>query len=622
MVGPDLLRARLSLLMSAATFGLSRLIPHSAFRTPHSRKPLPTGQPAGEVRPVKRYDLSPTTLGFLAVLLAFFGLFLFYPVGLLLRGAFLAGDHVTFQFFRLLFSSPYQREALANSFAIALLTTLLVTGLVMPLAWVLTRFEFRGKSWLGGLLLVPMIMPPFVGAIGLRQLLSRYGSLNLLLMDGGLVPRDRPIDWLGAGGFWGIVALQVLNLYPILFLNVSAAMANIDPAMREAAQNLGGGNWRVFRTVTLPLLLPGYFAGAIIVFIWAFTDLGTPLIFGYSKVVPVQIFDAVNEVHTNPMGYALVLVVLVLTVVFFVLSKWALAGRRYEMIGRGHVPGAETQASARQTFAIWLGAGTLIVVALLPHAMVILQSFAGRWFFRVLPDEWTAGTYGEIFRDPQTFLSVRRSLMFSSCSALVDLGLGVMIAWLLTRRRIPLAWLLDALAMLPLALPGLVLAFGYVAAFDNFGNAWLNANLNPRNNPTLLLIISYSVRRLPYLVRSAYAGFQQTSVTLEEASANLGGSPWRTLRRITLPLVLANLIAGTVLTFSFAMLEVSDGLILAMKERYYPITKMIYQLMGRLDPGAPAIACALGVVGMVLLVASLLVAGRLLGKRMGTLFRA
>jgi len=195
--------------------------------------------------------------------------------------------------------------------------------------------------------------------------------------------------------------------------------------------------------------------------------------------------------------------------------------------------------------------------------------------------------------------------------------LGVVIAWLLTRRRIPFATLLDALAMLPLALPGIVLAFGYVAGFD-FKISWLN----PRDNPTLLLIVSYSVRRLPYIVRSAYAGFQQTSTTLEEASANLGASPFRTLRKITLPLVMANLIAGTILTFSFAMLEVSDGLILAMKEHYFPITKMIYQLMGRIDPNAPSLACALGVVGMIILTASLLIAGRILGKKMGQLFRA
>lgn len=571
---------------------------------------------------MKRHDLNATTCAFLGFLLVFFGLFLFYPVGLLLKGAFVSEGKFTLKFFDLLLSSPLQRESLRNSFAIAFLTTGLTTLVTLPLAQVMTRLSFRGKAIAASLLLVPMIMPPFVGAIGLRQLLSRFGSLNLFLQKIGLLGPGETIDWLGGGGFWGIVALQTLNLYPIMFLNVSAAMANIDPALREAAQNLGANGWRLFRSVTLPLILPGYFAGAIIVFIWAFTDLGTPLIFGFSRVVPVQIFDAVNEVNTNPMGYTLVVFVLLLTVALFVTSKRLLASKRYEMIARGHTTGAEHQATPRQTALIWLGLAALIMVALLPHFMVVAQSFSGRWFFSVLPDDWTGAAYGEIFRDKLTFSSIRNSLLFSSLSALLDLVLGVIIAWLLTRRKIPFAGLLDALAMLPLALPGIVLAFGYVAAFDKFETKWLNDFFNPRNNPTLLLIISYSVRRLPYIVRSAYAGFQQTSVTLEEASANLGASPFRTLRKITLPLVMANLIAGTILTFSFAMLEVSDGLILAMKEQYFPITKMIYQLMGRIDPNAPAVACALGVIGMVILTASLFIAGKILGKKMGQLFRA
>ncbi len=571
---------------------------------------------------MKKYDLNATTLAFLGLLLLFFGLFLFYPVGLLLKGAFVANGQFSLEFFQLLLRSPLQRESLWNSLLIALLTTVATSLLALPLAWVMTRFSFRGKALLGSLLLVPMIMPPFVGAIGLRQLLARFGSLNLFLSQLGLVPPATPIDWLGGGGFWGIVLLQVFNLYPILFLNVSAAMANIDPALREAAQNLGAGGWRLFRTVTLPLILPGYFAGAIIVFIWAFTDLGTPLIFGFSRVVPVQIFDAVNEVNTNPMGYTLVVFVLVLTLVLFVISKQLLARKRYEMIARGHTVESEAPATLGQTILIWTALGGMICLAMLPHLMVIGQSFSQRWFFTVLPEQWSSASYGELFRDKLTGTSIRNSLVFSGFSALLDLFLGVIIAWLLTRRRIPLAGLLDGLAMLPLALPGIVLAFGYVAGFDNFKSHWLTEYFNPRNNPTLLLIISYSVRRLPYIVRSAYAGFQQTSVTLEEASANLGATPFRTLRKITLPLVLANLIAGTILTFSFAMLEVSDGLILAMKEQYFPITKMIYQLMGRIDPNAPSVACALGVVGMVILSVSLLIAGRLLGKKMGQLFRA
>ena len=247
-----------------------------------------------------------------------------------------------------------------------------------------------------------------------------------------------------------------------------------------------------------------------------------------------------------------------------------------------------------------------------------------RWLYAVLPFAgWSQSRGGSGHRWPSRLaLGKNARGLFpglgahSSLSALLDLLLGVVIAWLLTRKRIPFAGLLDALAMLPLALPGLVLAFGYVAGFD-FKIRWLN----PRDNPTLLLVISYSVRRLPYIVRSAYAGLQQTSVTLEEASANLGAPPFRTLRKITLPLVMANLIAGTILTFSFAMLEVSDGLILAMREQFFPITKMIWQLMGRIDPGAPGVACALGVVGMLILSASLLAAGKILGQKMGQMFR-
>jgi len=566
---------------------------------------------------MKRYDLNFSTLFFLGLLMAFFAAFLFYPVGFMLKGGFFSEGRFTLEFFRQLFSSPLQREALLNSFLIGLLTTILTTLIAMPLAHLMTRYEFGGKTLLGGLLLVPMILPPFVGAIGLRQLLAQYGSLNMFLIKLGLANPANPPDWLGGGGFWGIVILQTLNLYPIMFLNVSAAMANVDPALREAAQNLGAGGWRLFRTITLPLILPGYFAGAIIVFIWAFTDLGTPLIFGFSRVAPVQIFDAVTSIHTNPMGYSLVVVVLLMTLALFFISKKVLAGRRYEMMGRGHAGEGMARATSPQTFVIWAVAGGLALVALLPHFMVVVQSLAGRWFMSELPSEWTLANYSELTRTGATLGSIRNSLFYSSLSAGLDVVLGVGIAWLLTRRRIPLAGLLDGLAMLPLALPGLVLAFGYVAGFD-FKISWLN----PRENPTLLLIISYSVRRLPYMVRSAYAGFQQTSVTLEEASANLGASPFRTLRKITLPLVAANLIAGWVLTFAFAMLEVSDSLILAQVEKFYPITKMIYQHMQRIEPSAPSVACALGVLGMILLTASLFIAGKLLGRKMGQLFRA
>lgn len=554
------------------------------------------------------------TAAVLVALALFFGVFLVLPLLYVFRSAFWIGGRFTVEYFRIMFSDAAIRSSVTNSFAIAFVTTALTTAVAIPLGQTMVRWRFRGKGVLQALLLVPLIMPPFVGAIGLRQILSLHGAVNTLLVD-VLGVMAEPIDWFGSR-FWGVVFLETLHLYPIMYLNVTAALANIDPAMEEAALNLGARRGRLFRTITFPLMLPGYFAGAILVFVWAFTDLGTPLMFQYRSVIPVQIFDRVKDINENPMGYALVVLTVVLTAACFLGSRAFAGSRRYEMIGRGHTAGREEAAGGPRTLAIWAWAGAIVVLALLPHLGVILTSFAreGSWFMSVLPEAWTTTHYGAVFGRSETVTSIRNSLFFSTASTLLDVVLGVTIAYLVTRRRVRGSALIDAVAMMPLALPGVVLAFGYVGFFSG-------TPLDPRESPVLLLIVSYAVRRLPYMVRSAVAGFQQTSVTLEEASLNLGSSPMGTMRRITFPLIAANLVAGAVLAFAFAMLEVSDSLILAMKARYYPITKAIFILYQRLGDGE-YVASALGVLGMILLTTSLFLASRILGRRMGQLFRA
>ena len=213
--------------------------------------------------------------------------------------------------------------------------------------------------------------------------------------------------------------------------------------------------------------------------------------------------------------------------------------------------------------------------------------------------------------------SIGNSLEYAAISTVGDALLGIAIAYVVVRTTLPGRHLLDAVAMLPLAVPGIVLAFGYLAMTQE-GRPL--AFLNPIKNPVPLLVIAYAVRRLPYMVRSAAAGYQQTSVTLEEAAQNLGSSPWRALRRVTLPLIAANLLAGGLLTFSFAMLEVSDSLLLAQKQENYPITKAIYELYNLLGTGR-GVASALGVWAMAFLAVTILGASALLGKKMGALFR-
>jgi iron(III) transport system permease protein len=560
---------------------------------------------------LRRYDLNAANTAVLVFLWLFFIAFMLYPLGYVFSNAFFTDEGFSLTFFKLMLSSPNYVAILANSINLGLIVTLLTTLLSLPLAFLLVRYDFPGKGLLNGLILIPMVLPPFVGAIGMRQLLARFGSINLLLLQMGVV--DQPIDWLGSG-FWGVVILEVLHLYPIMYLNLAAALANVDPSLEEAARNMGASGFKLFRTVTFPLMLPGYFAGAIIVFIWAFTDLGTPLVFEYRELIAVQIFNMVTDLHQNPMGYAFVVAVMILTLFFFYLSKRLIGGRRYEMLARGHVTSGVQTASPALTVMIYGVVLGISAVALIPHLGVFLTSITGRWFLTVLPSEFTLRFYREIFSHDLTLLSIRNSLLLSSLSTIIDIILGVTIAYLLARKRVPGRDVLDALAMLPLALPGLVIAFGYVAAFSA-------TPLDARINPVPLLVIAYSVRRLPYMVRAAYAGFQQSSVALEEAAMNLGASPIKTLYQITFPLVFANLVAGAVLSFSFAMLEVSDSLILALKEENYPITKAIYALLSRIADG-PYIASAMGMLGLLLLAASLFIAGRFFGRRIGELFRA
>jgi len=226
-----------------------------------------------------------------------------------------------------------------------------------------------------------------------------------------------------------------------------------------------------------------------------------------------------------------------------------------------------------------------------------------------------------------TVLSIRNSLVFSSIAVAINLVMGLAIAFIVVRSKIRGAGVLDALAMIPLAVPGLVMAFGYLAISSWLANlGWVRGNtfwstlFDVRVNPTLFLVVAYAVRRLPYMVRSAVAGLQQTSETFEEAAANLGASPLVSLRRITLPLITANMIAGILLAFAFSMLEVSDSLMLAQQAQFYPITKTIYELFQLLGNGR-YIASALGVWAMVFLTVTITGVSVLLGKKMGALFR-
>ena len=548
----------------------------------------------------------------------FFAAFFVWPILQILKGGFIDADgNLTFTYLAAVLSDPVYLGGLRTSFLLACTTTSIALLIALPLAFISDRYLFPGKGLLSSLVLIPMILPPFVGAIGIKQIFGQYGALNALLINLGLQPEGWTYDWFAANQFLGVAVVNALSLYPIIYLNAVAALANIDPAMEEAAENLGCTGFRRFFKITLPLMKSGLFAGGTIVFIWAFTELGVPLIFDYPQVMSVQIFYGLKDIGGNPFPFALVAVMLFSTVVLYALGKGLFGRQAYAMMAKATTSGGARVLPVMPRILCTLAFAGVTFIAVLPHLGVVLVAFSTDWYASVLPNGYTLDNFRYALGNDLTVPAIANSLKFASLSTLIDLVLGIAIAYVVVRSKIPGRQVLDFLAMLPLAVPGLVLAFGYLAMSQE-GKFF--AFLNPVENPTVLLIIAYSVRRLPYVVRSAVAGFQQTSETLEEAAQNLGCPPLKATIKVTLPLIAANLIAGGLLAFAFAMLEVSDSLILAQKQAYYPITKAILELFQLLGDGK-FIASALGVWAMVFLGVTIVGMGLLLGKKLGAIFR-
>lgn len=562
--------------------------------------------------------------------MAFLVVLLVYPIFLTVQGALIerradGSIGFTLRHIALALSDPSIRECIVNSVVMAATTTTLCILLAMPLALLSAKFVYPLKPVFNALILVPLILPPFVGAIGMQALLGREGAINALL--------GTQWDLLGTSKFWGCVIVDALHLYPIIYLNATAALANLDPALEEAADNLGCGPWRRLLTITLPLIRPGVFAGATIVFIWSLTELGTPVIFDYTRVMPVQIFTKLKEVESSPEPYALVIIMLVLAVGLYVIGKYLLAGRAYAMYSKASRAATERKLTG---VAGWAATGAFLLVtcaALLPHIGVVLTAMAapGSWYQSVLPRSFTGNNFVQALSHPDAFGSIVNSLKLALVAVSIAVVFGLLAAYVIVRTKIKGRHALDAMCMLPLAVPGIVVAFGYVAMSLQwpFGKNSAGEN-NPLHfvsvvgndpSPMLLIVIAYAVRRMPYIVRSAVAGLEQTSGELEEAAMNLGATRFYAVRKVILPLISANIIAGCLLAFSFAMLAVSEPLLMAQQQDDLPITKAIFNFMGRLGDG-PYIAAAMGVWGMALLTVTLVGASVLLGKKLGSIFRA
>ncbi len=485
------------------------------------------------------------------------------------------------------FNTSLFQESFFNSFYVATMSVIIATGIAVPLAYFTTRFNFGGAILIQTLGIVPLIMPPFVGAVAMVLLFGDNGSVNLLLDE-----------WFGftlpfMTGLNGVIFVESIHYFPFILINLSAALNNIDRSMEESAQNLGSSGLRLFRRIVFPLAMPGYLAGAALVFIKVFDDLGTPLLLNVNNMLAPQAYLRISSIGiSDPMGY----VISVILVVFSLLALWVsllvLRGKDYSTVQKGG------GGLMRRDLRRWekVGCYTIVIFILIlvlsPHLGLALLSFGTIWSYAVLPDAYTFAHYASVFGSATQYLT--NTLLYAGLAALFDVMLGTAIAYIVWRTGLPGRKWLDYGATAALAVPGVVLGIGYLRTFNNFDVPFADTSLA---SWWVIIVIALTIRRLPYALRACVAAIQQVSPMLEEAAENLGATKGRTVWRIVVPLMSGGILAGFVTSFATASVELSATIMLVSRESDAPLAYGIYEFMqsaaGR-GPGA-----ALGVIAVV-----------------------
>jgi iron(III) transport system permease protein len=549
----------------------------------------PVAAPAASFLSFRNLGVTPGQWAAMAGITAFLAAFLIIPVLLVFVTAFKdpGTGALTLQNFGDVFGNDLMRRSFWNSLYVSAMSVVWASVFALPLAYFTTRFEFRGAGIIQTLGVIPLIMPPFAGAVAMQLLFGRNGSINLLLGD-----------WFNINipfmeGLNGVIFVQSVHYFPFILLNLTAALRNIDRSMEEAAQNLGCSGFRLFTRIVFPLAMPGYVAGASLVFIKVFDDLATPLLLNVKDMLAPQAYLRITSIGLNdPTGYVISVILIAFSVFSLYVASLATKGRDYATVQRGGGGLAKRRMTRRDAIIAYTIIFIILALVLAPHLGLALLSFATIWSYSPLPDGFTTQHYARVFADSGQYIT--NTLTYAALAGLIDIVLGTAIAYLVLRTRAPGRQWLDYIAMAALAVPGVVLGIGYLRAYygtqlpsgQSMATFWF------------VIVIALAIRRLPYALRACFAAMQQISASLEEAAENLGATKARTLRRIVVPLMTGGIVAGFVTSFATAAVELSATMMLVQNTSDAPLAYGLYVFMQ--SPAGRGAGAALGVIAVII----------------------
>lgn len=472
--------------------------------------------------------------------------FLVYPLfAIVFRSIFNNDGGLTLQNYKTFFTKAYYYRTLTHSLKVSLITTVLAVMVGVPLAYITTRFNIFAKKLINILIIMSLMSPPFIGAYSWIMLLGRNGFItNLFAKIGITMP---PIY-----GFGGIVLVFTLKLFPYVYLYVSGAMSSIDRSLEEAAENLGSSKLRRIFTVTMPVIMPTLAAGALMVFMTSLADFGTPMLIGEGyKVLPVLIYEEyMSEMGGNAnMAGALSVLIMLCSAVVLLIQKYVVSRKNYVMTAM-RPPIVEKVSLPKR---ILLTSICLIVamIAFLPQIVVVITSFiktSGPIFVK----GFSLGSYEKIFY--KLSKNIINTFSFSIIAIIIIIVFGMLLSYLVVKRKGKITGLLDTMIMFPYVIPGAVLGISMLVAFNK-------QPLLLSGTPAIL-IIAYVIRKMPYTIRSGSAILYQIEPSIEEASINLGVSPMKTFFKITARMMLPGVLSGAILSWITTINELSTSIML------------------------------------------------------------
>jgi iron(III) transport system permease protein len=535
-------------------------------------------------------------------------LFLVYPLARIFYDAVTDdAGRITLMHFVEFAGDGFYRRSLVNSLVLGLGTVAATSLVGFAIAFLLVRYEFAGRHLFGVLTLMPIISPPLVGVLGFTFILGRAGTVNLLLMD--WLGLERPINFVY--GLHGVLLVETLHLFPMITLNVVDALGKIDPALEEAAESVGARGWRKLRTITLPLTTPGYVAGALLVFIWTFSDFATPLVLGVHDLLASQAYlNIVQFVDRRlfRMGIVISALMVMLAVLFLLVARHYVAIKDYSSLAYSRVPRRRLGGPAQALAVGFLS--VILLASFIPYLGVALASVGRGWSLTPLPVQYSLHSFERVIVETPKYIV--NSFLYAGLAVAICLAVGVPIAWLLARTRVPGRDTLDGLNTLILAIPGTAIGIAYIRAFH------VELPGLPRGLTSFWIILPLvlSVRRLPYTVRGAYASLLLVHRSMEEAAASVGARGWRSFRDITLPQIWRGVLVGALFSFMTSLQEASAVLFLSLGG-WETMTVGIFAFY---IAGSANEAAALGVILIVVAALTLLGINRVAGTRMGGMF--